>query len=203
LSSAEVFASAGERAREAVAMAEATGVKVFCRFRPFNRRETELGGDESGFLKLGETSIEINDPGGGGSSNNFEFDYIFGMNTKQEHMYEIVGKPTVVDIMDGYNGTIFAYGQTGSGKTYTMFGPSKSKLDALSGIIPRAVFRVFDALEEKTQSGAIQASVQASFLEIYCEEIRDLLNPGNTKLKLHETPTKGVWVEVRSAPIPM
>ena len=68
LSSAEVFASAGERAREAaVAMAEATGVKVFCRFRPFNRRETELGGDESGFLKLGETSIEINDPAGGGA----------------------------------------------------------------------------------------------------------------------------------------
>jgi hypothetical protein len=121
----------------------------------------------------------------------------------QTRMYEVCAHPAVEDVLNGYNGTIFAYGQTGSGKTYTMFGPSKSKLDALSGIIPRAVFRVFDALEEKTQSGAIQASVQASFLEIYCEEIRDLLNPGNTKLKLHETPTKGVWVEVRSAPIPM
>lgn len=72
----------------------------------------------------------------------------------------------------GYNGTIFAYGQTGSGKTYTMFGPSKSKLDPLSGIIPRAIHRVFSALEEKTQTGEIQASVQASFLEIYCEDIR-------------------------------
>jgi kinesin family protein 5 len=110
-------------------------------------------------------------------------------------MYEVCAQPAVEDVLNGYNGTIFAYGQTGSGKTYTMFGPNKSVLDDLSGIIPRSIFRVFHALQEKTQTGEIQASVQASFLEIYCEEIRDLLNPSNTRLKLHETPSKGVWVE--------
>eukprot|EP01051_Picozoa_sp_SAG22_P001106 SAG22_NODE_39_length_26283_cov_18.486653_5_plen_496_part_00 len=76
-----------------------------------------------------------------------------------------------------------------------MFGPSKSKLDPLAGIIPRATNRIFAALEEMTQAGEIEASVQCSFLEIYCEEIRDLLNPSNRALKLHETPSKGVWVD--------
>ncbi len=84
----------------------------------------------------------------------------------QQKMYEMCAQPAVEDVLRGYNGTIFAYGQTGSGKTYTMFGPSKSKLDPLSGIIPRCTFRIFDALEEKTKSGEIEASVQASFLEI-------------------------------------
>jgi kinesin family protein 5 len=76
-----------------------------------------------------------------------------------------------------------------------MFGPSKSKLDPTAGLIPRATNRIFEALEARTATGEIEASVQASFLEIYCEEIRDLLNPGNRALKLHETPTKGVWVD--------
>eukprot|EP01052_Picozoa_sp_SAG31_P019674 SAG31_NODE_1445_length_8320_cov_3.454081_15_plen_293_part_00 len=62
-------------------------------------------------------------------------------------------------------------------------------------VCQRATTRIFQALEDKTQAGEIEASVQCSFLEIYCEEIRDLLNPSNRALKLHETPTKGVWVD--------
>ena len=65
-------------------MAEATGVKVYCRFRPFNRRETELGGDASQFLRLGETSIEINDPQGGGAGNNWASGYSQGQKLHEE-----------------------------------------------------------------------------------------------------------------------
>ena len=94
----------------------------------------------------------------------------------QIKMYESCAQPAVEDVLRGYNGTIFAYGQTGSGKTYTMFGPSKSKLDPLSGIIPRSTYRIFDALEEKTKAGEIEASVQASFLEI-CASCRPPARP--------------------------
>ena len=79
----------------------------------------------------------------------------------QVRMYESCAQAAVEDVLKGYNGTIFAYGQTGSGKTYTMFGPTKSRLDPLSGIIPRSTYRIFDALEELTKSGTIEASVQA------------------------------------------
>ena len=174
-------------------MAEATGVKVYCRFRPFNRREIELGGDASRFLRLGETSIEINDPQGGGAGNNFEFDRVFDMNTRQELMYDIVGRPTVVDIMDGYNGTIFAYGQTGAGKSFSMMGAESSTQPELAGLIPRATEHIFDIIQNEVRG--VTFSVSVSYLEVYREVIRDLLDPTKTNLRVRESPQKGVYVD--------
>lgn len=96
--------------------------------------------------------------------------------------------------MQGYNGTIFAYGQTGSGKTYTMFGPESSSGHKDLGIIPRACTSLFDQIRSCKDS--TEFIIKCSFLEIYREEIKDLLKPDSAKkLRIRESPTKGVWVE--------
>ena len=94
--------------------------------------------------------------------------------------------------MEGYNGTIFAYGQTGTGKTHTMTGVEGDPF--LQGIMPRSFTDVFCRIEN--DSVETQFLVRASYLEIYNEEIRDLLskNPKN-KLDLHEKPDSGVYVK--------
>lgn len=98
------------------------------------------------------------------------------------------------DILKGYNGTIFAYGQTGSGKTYTMFGDESRQDEDQLGIIPRSCALLFNKLEE--QKDVVEYSLKCSFLEIYKEEIQDLLTPNSSlKLKIRESPAKGVWVE--------
>lgn len=65
------------------------------------------------------------------------FDRTFPTDTPQRTVYAVVGKETIEDVLNGYNGTIFAYGQTGSGKTYTMFGELHD--EALKGIVPRSM----------------------------------------------------------------
>lgn len=94
-------------------------------------------------------------------------------------------------MLEGYNGTIFAYGQTGTGKTHTMSGSETNPKE--KGIMPRAFDDVFKSIEY--DSVKTQFLVRASYLEIYNEEIRDLLskNPKN-KLDLHEKPESGVYV---------
>lgn len=94
--------------------------------------------------------------------------------------------------MKGYNGTIFAYGQTGAGKSFTMFGPSNGD-DSTRGIIPRACKHIFDCIEsDETET---EYTLKCSFLEIYKEIIRDLLDPAGVNLKVRETPSRGVWVQ--------
>jgi kinesin family protein 3/17 len=74
-------------------------------------------------------------------------------------------------VIEGYNGTIFAYGQTGTGKTFTMEGSDKK--DCLKGIIPRSIAWIFNSIKNYREQ---QFLVQVSFIEIYNEEVRDLLN---------------------------
>ena len=97
------------------------------------------------------------------------------------------------DVLNGYNGTIFAFGQTGSGKTYTMFGPDDITCEEDKGIVPRASAHLFGAIRDDPRE--IQYSIKASFLEIYKENIRDLLHPATPTLPVRESPTKGVYVE--------
>ena len=89
-------------------------------------------------------------------------------------------------MLQGYNCTIFAYGQTGTGKTYTMSGDMSDTLGLLSdsaGIIPRVLHSLFGKLEAEEA----ESSVKCSFIELYNEELRDLLSPGDhTKLKIYE-----------------
>ncbi|KAL6145941.1 hypothetical protein ACLB2K_056624 [Fragaria x ananassa] len=106
----------------------------------------------------------------------FTFDKVFGPKAQQKSIYEQAISPIVNEVLDGFNCTVFAYGQTGTGKTYTMEGGMRNKngnLPAEAGVIPRAVRQIFDTLEAQKAD----YSLRVTFLELYNEEITDLLAP--------------------------
>jgi len=107
----------------------------------------------------------------GNDVKDFVFDYVFGIETKQNQVYETCGYSIVENALEGFNGTIFAYGQTGAGKTFTMVGDYKDQ--EWKGIIPRAFDHVITAIQT---SESRRYMVQASFIEIYNEDIYDLLD---------------------------
>ncbi|GMY10722.1 kinesin-like protein KIN-5D [Fagus crenata] len=109
----------------------------------------------------------------------FAFDKVFGPNSLQKELYEQAVSPIVNEVLEGYNCTIFAYGQTGTGKTYTMEGGARKKngeFPSDAGVIPRAVKEIFDILEAQNA----EYSMKVTFLELYNEEITDLLAPEET-----------------------
>ncbi|KAH0942675.1 hypothetical protein BRARA_A02406 [Brassica rapa] len=109
----------------------------------------------------------------------FAFDKVFGPASQQKDLYDQAISPIVFEVLEGYNCTIFAYGQTGTGKTYTMEGGARKKngeFPSDAGVIPRAVKQIFDILEAQ---GA-EYSMKVTFLELYNEEISDLLAPEET-----------------------
>lgn len=107
-------------------------------------------------------------------------------------MYDIVAKPVLNNVFNGWNGTIFAYGQTSSGKTFTMQGLLTN--DKLKGIIPRIVDGIFEYIDDAAEH--IEFVIKVSMLEIYMENLTDLLNINGSKaIKIRETPTKGVFIE--------
>ncbi|CAI0545220.1 unnamed protein product [Linum tenue] len=110
----------------------------------------------------------------------FQFDKVFGPSAKQKDLYDLAVSPIVYEVLEGYNCTIFAYGQTGTGKTYTMEGGARKKNGEFSvdaGVIPRAVEQIFKILEAQHA----EYNMKVTFLELYNEEITDLL-------ALEETP---------------
>ncbi|KAI9220594.1 P-loop containing nucleoside triphosphate hydrolase protein, partial [Blastocladiella britannica] len=112
----------------------------------------------------------------------------------QRRVYDAVARPLLDHAFDGYNVCLFAYGQTGSGKSYTMMG---SPTTGHAGVIPRAAAHLFDSIRDRSAADPnIAFNVQASYLEIYMERVRDLLNPGNKeKLRVREHPILGPYVE--------
>jgi hypothetical protein len=106
-------------------------------------------------------------------------------------LYNTTARRIVDSVLKGYNGTIFAYGQTGTGKTFSMEGIRD--VPDLRGIIPNAFQHIFDSV--KIAGAETQFLVRASYLEIYNEDIIDLLNPGAGKLDLKERPDIGVYVK--------
>lgn len=106
----------------------------------------------------------------------FMFDKVFGPTSQQKDLYDQAVSPIVNEVLEGYNCTIFAYGQTGTGKTYTMEGGARKKNGEFpndAGVIPRAVRQIFDILEAQNA----EYSMKVTFLELYNEEITDLLAP--------------------------
>lgn len=133
----------------------------------------------------------------------FTFDSVYDASSKQRDLYDETVRPLIHSVLDGFNGTIFAYGQTGTGKTYTMQGawlePERR------GVIPNAFEHVFTQISRSAADR--QYLVRASYLEIYREEIRDLLDPNvhaphvpnvhthsHRTLELRESPESGVYV---------
>uniref|UniRef100_A0ACD5XU16 Uncharacterized protein n=1 Tax=Avena sativa TaxID=4498 RepID=A0ACD5XU16_AVESA len=111
----------------------------------------------------------------------FVFDKVFGPKSRQQDVFNHAVVPLVGEVLDGYNCTIFAYGQTGTGKTYTMEGgggkTQNGSLPSDAGVIPRAVKKIFDTLEAQNA----EYSMKVSFLELYNEELTDLLAPEESK----------------------
>src|SRR5690606_14756907 len=101
----------------------------------------------------------------------------------QRDVFDYSIKSTVDDILLGYNGTVFAYGQTGAGKSYTMMGGDIDDEES-RGIIPRIVQQIFESI--LSSPGNIEYTVRVSYMEIYMERVRDLLNPVNDNLPIHE-----------------
>ncbi|SMY30119.1 unnamed protein product [Zymoseptoria tritici ST99CH_1A5] len=122
------------------------------------------------------------------SSKTYQFDKVFSPAADQGMVFEEVVKPVLDEVLSGFNCTIFAYGQTGTGKTYTMTGDMTEVVPApeAAGIIPRVFHSLFERLGEESAE-ACEYSVKCSFVELYNEELRDLLaTDDNVKLKIFD-----------------
>eukprot|EP01032_Pedospumella_encystans_P014533 gene14533-16682_t len=161
-------------------------VQVFCRIRPTNKKELETGYT---CVKYGEQNIEVKTEEG---ENKFNFDAIFGMDSTQEFVFANIAGPLITDVLSGYNATILAYGQSGTGKTHTMEGDLKSHEN--KGIIPRAVDALFEGVTEADEN--MEFTFKVSYVEIYLEKIRDLLDENRLKVNLtiREDKIKGIYI---------
>ncbi|XP_076168679.1 kinesin-like protein 68D [Ptiloglossa arizonensis] len=169
-------------------------VQVVVRCRPMDEKETVSGYTRVVDVFPTRGVVEIRHPRDDPSSDNvkvFTFDAVYDWNSTQLDLYEETVRPLVSSVLDGFNGTIFAYGQTGTGKTYTMEG-LKNDHDR-RGVIPRSFEHIFNHIG---RSENMQYLVRASYLEIYQEEIRDLLQQDQSlRFELKEKPDTGVFVK--------
>lgn len=109
----------------------------------------------------------------------------------QDNLFEDLGAPLLDNAFQGYNNCIFAYGQTGSGKSYSMMGYGEE-----AGVIPRICHDMFERITEMQKDRNLTCTVEVSYLEIYNERVRDLLNPATKgNLKVREHPSTGPYVE--------
>ncbi|OXB83254.1 UNVERIFIED_CONTAM: hypothetical protein H355_002006 [Colinus virginianus] len=176
---------------------EGDAIKVYVRVRPPSEGTALTDGDQGLCLSvLSSNTIRLHSKP---EPKIFTFDYVANMETTQESVFSSVAKSIVESCMNGYNGTIFAYGQTGSGKTFTMMGPSDSDnfTHSLRGVIPRSFEYLFFLIErEKEKAGSGKSFLcKCSFIEIYNEQIFDLLDSASSGLFLREHIKKGVFVD--------
>ncbi|KZC12367.1 PREDICTED: kinesin-like protein KIF3B [Dufourea novaeangliae] len=169
-------------------------VQVVVRCRPMDEKELTRGYTRVVDVFPSRGVVEIRHPRDDPSSDNvkvFTFDAVYDWNSSQQDLYEETVRPLVSSVLDGFNGTIFAYGQTGTGKTYTMEG-LKNDYNR-RGVIPRSFEHIFNHIG---RSENMQYLVRASYLEIYQEEIRDLLQSDQSlRFELKEKPDTGVFVK--------
>ncbi|KAI9865442.1 MAG: kinesin motor protein cin8 [Trichoglossum hirsutum] len=166
---------------------EETNIHVVVRCRGRNEREVrENSGVVLSTTGVKGKSIELSMGPSALSNKTYHFDKVFSPAADQSIVYDEVVAPVLEEMLAGYNCTIFAYGQTGTGKTYTMSGDMSDTLGLLSdsaGIIPRVLHHLFNKLE----GDAAESSVKCSFIELYNEELRDLLSlDDSAKLKMFE-----------------
>jgi len=163
-------------------------VKVAVRLRPMSSTETSQGYHSVVEIDQESASVRITNPQGQPIS--FSFDYAFPDSCTQEEVYEMTSASIVSGVLEGYNGTIFAYGQTGTGKTYSMDGKSHGEH---RGIVPRAFDHIFDYMAANSDSQ--QFLVTVTYVEIYNDEIRDLLAAQQVPLKIREDPAHGITIK--------
>lgn len=169
------------------------GVKVIVRVRPMNKKEE---GEEAEQVvhRISSTCVSLADQ-------HFTYDAVAGEDASQEAVFQMVGLPMVENCLAGFNSSIFAYGQTGSGKTHTMSGVMADSEDFPSegrGLTPRVFERLFARIDEEEKINADRQLVyqcRCSFLEIYNEQITDLLEPSQRNLLIREDTKTGVYVD--------
>lgn len=173
--------------------AKSESVKVVVRCRPLSVQEIADGHERIVDLypDTGVVTIRNFKAGDADSVKQYTFDAVYDCNSKQMDLYDETFRPLVDSVLLGFNGTIFAYGQTGTGKTYTMEGiPNNPEC---RGVIPNSFEHIFSHI---ARSHNQQYLVRASYLEIYQEEIRDLISKDQSKrLELKERPDTGVYVK--------
>uniref|UniRef100_A0A7N6B9R5 Kinesin motor domain-containing protein n=1 Tax=Anabas testudineus TaxID=64144 RepID=A0A7N6B9R5_ANATE len=180
-------------------MMAGASVKVAVRVRPFNSRE--IGRNAKCVIQMQGNSTCISNPKQPkDGAKNFTFDYSYWSHTttddpsfaSQRQVYKDIGEEMLLHAFEGYNVCIFAYGQTGAGKSYTMMGKQEPGQE---GIIPQLCEELFQRTGENTDPD-LTYSVEVSYMEIYCERVRDLLNPKSQgTLRVREHPILGPYVE--------
>uniref|UniRef100_A0ACD5WNF8 Uncharacterized protein n=1 Tax=Avena sativa TaxID=4498 RepID=A0ACD5WNF8_AVESA len=172
-------------------------VQVLVRIRPISAAESTAHGQRTCLIQDSSKTLSwIGHP-----ETMFTFDHVACETISQEKLFRVVGLPMVENCMSGYNGCLFAYGQTGSGKTYTMMGELSKEGDELnndSGLTPRIFEYLFARIkeeEERRRDDRLKYICKCSFLEIYNEQITDLLEPSSTNLQIREDIKKGVYVD--------
>ncbi|XP_062520862.1 kinesin-like protein KIF13A isoform X2 [Corticium candelabrum] len=169
-------------------------VKVAVRVRPLNHREHEAHMKSVVDMRGNQTILTHRKKG----SKTFAYDHCFLSTDEddprfagQEHVFEHLGVDVLDNAFEGYNACIFAYGQTGSGKSYTMMGGPGQK-----GVIPRLCDILFDRIQ-KNDDSRLKYTVEVSYMEIYNERVRDLLDPrgGKNALKVREHASLGPYVD--------
>uniref|UniRef100_A0A671MNF7 Kinesin-like protein n=1 Tax=Sinocyclocheilus anshuiensis TaxID=1608454 RepID=A0A671MNF7_9TELE len=173
-------------------------VKVVVRCRPLNEKEKMMAHKQAvavdeirGTITVNKLDMTSEPP------KTFTFDTVFGPDSKQLDVYNLTARPIIDSVLEGYNGTIFAYGQTGTGKTFTMEGVRA--VPELRGIIPNSFAHVFGHIakaEGDTRKLSETFLVRVSYLEIYNEEVRDLLGKDQMqRLEVKERPDVGVYIK--------
>ena len=180
-------------------------IRVVARFRPMlphehkklgmaaSRRDSEFPAVD--FLPDGASVALYGDRGRDDDRKHFfTFDSVLQPGTNEETVYSVVARPSIESLMQGYNSTIFAYGQTGAGKTHTMMGTAEHP-----GIIPRAIRHIFDEIEDSDAGTSYQ--MRATFVEIYNETVRDLLDPKLKELRVRDMSGFSYIEDVQEVPI--
>nr|XP_048273598.1 chromosome-associated kinesin KIF4A isoform X2 [Myodes glareolus] len=164
-------------------------VRVALRCRPLVSKEISEGCQTCLSFVPGEPQVVV------GNDKSFTFDFVFDPSTEQEEVFNTAVAPLIKGIFKGYNATVLAYGQTGSGKTYSMGGAytAEQEHESTIGVIPRVIQFLFKEINKKSD---FEFTLKVSYLEIYNEEILDLLCPSRekTQINIREDPKEGIKI---------
>ncbi|XP_074910217.1 chromosome-associated kinesin KIF4A isoform X3 [Buteo buteo] len=165
-------------------------VRVALRCRPLVPKETSEGCQMCLSFVAGEPQVVV------GNDKSFTYDYVFDPSVEQEEVFNTAVAPLIRGIFKGYNATVLAYGQTGSGKTYSMGGTytANQEHEPSVGVIPRVIKLLF---KEKEQRQDWEFVLKVSYLEIYNEDILDLLCPSRERsspISIREDPKEGIKI---------
>jgi len=168
-------------------------IRVVARFRPVNKREMAEGDGPGSsriivdFTSLSSLDLE-NHQNKDAKKHTFNFDHVIPTDWTQQQVYETTAKPLLDDVFNGISVCQLYYGQTGAGKSFSSFG---IKTPEGRGVVPRFAEDIFKRINDTEE---VEFTVKVSYVEIYNEQIRDLLDPTKTNLKVRSS-NNAVWVE--------